>query len=204
MMFKQFLRLASFLVSQLFYEMNRQTSPGVGRSAAYLTRDQRLQLTQILVTSKLVTETNSVQVFILHQNRFGCREIAGWHEMKYNKARTTVRSGRSSPQSRLERPRVLSSEYVDELKAFVCSTWETCQIDFLEPSLCFSQYGVGELVIRNASRERVTNEVYLDAAHPSRRTQGQQKNYGLKIVLTCKSSGSRLSGATRLGSTIVG
>lgn len=108
----------------------------MNRRAASLTRDQRLQ------------------VLILNRNRLGYREITGRLWIKCSQARGTERSGRTSLQPHTGRPRVLSSEKVNELEAFACSTRATRQMGFLKLSLHFSWQSVEEFAMRNALLER--------------------------------------------------
>ncbi|KAI0996680.1 hypothetical protein K3495_g11503 [Podosphaera aphanis] len=114
--------------------MSTQASQTGSKRAPYLTRDQRLQ------------------ILTLHGARKTHREIASQLGVTYNQARATIRSGRVSPQPRSGRPRVLSAAQVDEMEEFIRQ--EARQVSYLEISLHFSHWGVGEFAIRSALKQR--------------------------------------------------
>ncbi|KAI0994157.1 hypothetical protein K3495_g14025 [Podosphaera aphanis] len=78
------------IANKNFSRIDTQITPPVGRRAAYLTRDQRLQ------------------ILTLHGAELSNREIADQLEVTIFQVRNTVRSGRASPQPQKGHPQQLS------------------------------------------------------------------------------------------------
>ena len=66
----------------------------------------------------------------------------------------TIQSRGAPPRSFSERPPSLSPAQVDELEAFVCSLPETRQMSYLELSMNFPEWNMGQDAIGNALRRR--------------------------------------------------
>ena len=71
-----------------------------------------------------------------------------------NQVKYTIQTGRISPGKSTGRPHVLSIEQEDELEVFVCRDKKTRQMSYLELSLHFHMWNVGQDAIRNALRRR--------------------------------------------------
>ncbi|KAI0997852.1 hypothetical protein K3495_g10336 [Podosphaera aphanis] len=116
--------------------MNTQASPPSQKRAPYLSREQRSQ------------------ILTLYRDGSSHREIATRMGVTYNQVERTVQSGRASPKKRTGRPSKLMSAQVDELEAFVRRTRLTRHMSYLELSLEFNRWGVGEFAIRSALKKR--------------------------------------------------
>ena len=71
-----------------------------------------------------------------------------------NQVKYTIQTGRTSPGKSTGRPHVLSIEQENELEVFVCRDKETRQMSYLELSLHFHMWNVGQDAILNALRPR--------------------------------------------------
>ncbi|KAI1001565.1 hypothetical protein K3495_g6636 [Podosphaera aphanis] len=111
-------------------------TPTTGRRWHRLTRDNRL---------RILTLYNAG-----HSKEF----IMSTLNVSKGQFYRTVSSGRVSPLRSSGRPHALTSEQVDELVAYICQSRETRRMTFLELSMNFPHWGVGQYAIGSALKRR--------------------------------------------------
>ncbi|KAI0998193.1 hypothetical protein K3495_g10000 [Podosphaera aphanis] len=95
-----------------------------------------------------------IRVLALYEARHSNREISDLLGISMNQVKYTIQTGRISPGKSTGRPHKLSTEQENELEVFVCRDKETRQMSYLELSIHFHMWNVGQDAIRNALRRR--------------------------------------------------
>lgn len=105
--------------------------------------------------AKHLTNAEHIQIQILRNMNLTYQQIADKLKVSKSQVQYSLNKRKSSPGGSRGRRNFLSSEQVDQIEAFVCSSRETRQMTYLELAMGeFSEWAVTENQIGNALRRR--------------------------------------------------
>ncbi|KAI1002155.1 hypothetical protein K3495_g6050 [Podosphaera aphanis] len=104
--------------------------------------------------SSRLNRDQRMRVLELNEARKTNREISDLLGITLSQVKYTIRSGCVSPKRSTGRPPVLTPEQDEELEAFVHSSEAAKQMSYLELSMHFDTWNVGQDAIRNALMRR--------------------------------------------------
>ncbi|KAI1006440.1 hypothetical protein K3495_g1784 [Podosphaera aphanis] len=135
-----------------------------------------------------------IRVLALYEARHTNREISDLLGISVNQVKYTIKTGCISPRKSSGRPPVLSNEreQEDEVEVFVCRDKNTRQMSYLELSIHFYMWNVGQDAIWNTLRRRgyprylAQSKPPLTEQHQIFRMQWAQRHFNFTLEDWCK------------------
>ncbi|KAI0994076.1 hypothetical protein K3495_g14107 [Podosphaera aphanis] len=142
--------------------------------------------------SNRFSQEQRIRVLALYEARHTNREISDLLGISVNQVKYTMQTGCITPGKSSGRPPVFSNEQEDEVEVFVCRDKNTRQMSYLELSIHFYMWTVGQDAIRNTLRRRgyprylAQSKPPLTEKHQIFRMQWAQRRFNFTFEDWCK------------------